>query len=36
MLQEPFATGQFVDLGDSDRLSSPGFSPEDSGVEITA
>jgi hypothetical protein len=35
-LQEPFATGQFVDLGDSDRLSSPGFSPEDSGVEIAA
>jgi len=36
MLQEPFATGQFVDLGDGDRLSSPGFSPEDSGVEIVA
>jgi hypothetical protein len=35
-LQEPFATGQFVDLGDADRLSSPGFSPEDSGVEIAA
>jgi hypothetical protein len=36
VLQEPFATGQYVDLGDSDRLSSPGFSPEDSGVEIAA
>jgi hypothetical protein len=36
VLQEPFATGQFVDLGDADRLSSPGFSPEDSGVEIAA
>jgi hypothetical protein len=35
-LQEPFATGQFVDLKDADRLSSPGFSPEDSGVEIAA
>lgn len=35
-LQEPFATGQFVDLGDADRLSSPGFSPEDSGVEVAA
>jgi hypothetical protein len=36
VLQEPFATGQFVDLGDADRLSTPGFSPEDSGVEIRA
>ena len=36
VLQEPFATGQFVDLGDADRLSSPGFSPEDSGLEIAA
>ena len=35
-LQEPFATGQYVDLKDADRLSSPGFSPEDSGVEIVA
>jgi hypothetical protein len=36
VLQEPFATGQYVDLGDADRLSSPGFSPEDSGLEIAA
>ena len=36
VLQEPFATGQFVNLADADRLSSPGFSPEDSGVEIAA
>jgi hypothetical protein len=35
-LQEPFATGQYVDLKDADRLSSPGFSPEDSGLEIAA
>jgi hypothetical protein len=35
-LQEPFATGQYVDLKDAERLSSPGFSPEDSGVEIAA
>lgn len=34
MLQEPFATGQFIDLGESDRLSQPGFEPQDSGVEI--
>ena len=35
-LQEPFATGQFIDLDDSARLSTPGFEPEDSGVEIKA
>ena len=34
LLQEQFATGQFIDLDDSQRLSSPGFEPEDSGVEI--
>lgn len=35
-LQEPFATGQFVDLDDAARLSKPGFAPEDSGVEVAA
>ena len=35
-LREQFATGQFLDLGDSERLSRPGFEPQDSGVEIRA
>ncbi|MGH8196274.1 MAG: DUF6603 domain-containing protein [Woeseiaceae bacterium] len=33
-LREQFATGQFIDLDDSERLSVPGFAREDSGVEI--
>ena len=33
-LQEQFATGQFIELDDSERLSVAGFAPEDSGVEI--
>lgn len=35
-LEEPFATGQFLALSESDRLSKPGFSPERSGIEIKA
>jgi Family of unknown function (DUF6603) len=32
--EEKFAIGQFKDLDDSSKLSSPGFEPLDSGVEI--
>jgi hypothetical protein len=35
-LEEPFATGQFIQLSDAERLSKPGFSPQWSGVEIKA
>ncbi len=35
-LEEPFATGQFIQLSDAERLSKPGFSPQKSGVEIKA
>jgi len=34
VLQEQFATGQFIELDDSERLSVAGFANEDSGVEI--
>jgi hypothetical protein len=34
VLQEQFATGQFIDLDDSERLTVAGFAHEDSGVEI--
>lgn len=33
-VSEPFATGQFIDLSDAERLSRPGFEPQDSGVQI--
>jgi hypothetical protein len=32
--QEKFAIGQFKNLDDSDRLSSPAFEPMESGIEI--
>jgi hypothetical protein len=35
-IRESFAVGQFLDLSDSERLSRPGFEPQDSGVEIAA
>lgn len=35
-LHEQFATGQFIALSEADRLSRPGFSPQESGVEIKA
>jgi hypothetical protein len=33
-VSEPFATGQFIDLSQADRLGRPGFEPQDSGVQI--
>jgi len=33
-VQEQFAIGQYTELDDSNRLSSPGFEPLDSGIEI--
>lgn len=35
-IQEKFAIGQYKKLDDSARMSSPGFEPMDSGVEIAA
>jgi hypothetical protein len=35
-LEEPFATGQFIDLSETERLSKPGFAPQTSGLEIKA
>ena len=33
-LQEPFAPAQFQDTDDATKLSEPGFSPQDSGIEL--
>jgi hypothetical protein len=35
-LQESFATGQFVELSEAERLSKPSFAKETSGVELKA
>ena len=35
-VQEPFAIGQFKELDNAKKLSSPGFEPQNSGLKVSA